>query len=124
MARVPERPSIRTDAANNPPEIVVATLSDVDLIAFLRRAMFAAGLAPRFSFRRRRWRRFHHATSHELGARLRSHNASGLCDLCEDRSATHHQIRDGADGPAFEHHCATCVGQVTPGWYGMVTRKG
>jgi hypothetical protein len=110
------------DAAQSPPTLKPAELSDVELGAWVQRSMFAAGLAPRFTLRRYRWRRVHFATTRELSARLLRHGApANLCDVCGEPRATHHLIRDGETGSIFEHHCSECSSKVAAGWYSCVT---
>ena len=106
------------DAAHHPPHLELTTLSDADLITWVRRSMFAAGLAPRFTVRKYRWRKAFSNANRELSARVIRHAGVGAtCDVCHVHPVTHHQIRDGAAGSQFEHHCRECAQSAPSGWF-------
>jgi hypothetical protein len=119
MTRAPRPRSSFEDAAQSPPSVTLTELSDVDLIEWVRRSMFATGLAPRFTLRRYRWRRTHSAAITELSTRLlRFSGSSSVCDVCRERRPTHHSIRNDETGPVFAHHCGACAKNAEPGWFG------
>jgi len=112
------------DAQQSPPQLAPAQMTNVELIDWVRRSMFASGLAPRFSLRRFRWRRVNRAATRELSMRLLGHgDSSGLCQRCHDRRATSHLIRDGVGGSGFEHYCHECATEVPPGWYVVMSSE-
>jgi hypothetical protein len=108
------------DAEGDPPPIDPVALGDTELLAWHKRAFLAAGLARRFTLRRRRWRKLHLALTREIGGRLLRHaELHPGCELCGGSAVVSHVIRGEPGLHSFHHYCNNCRSQAPSGSFGM-----
>ena len=106
------------DITLDPGVEVLSMLSDQALAEWFKRSLLAAAMSPRFTLKRRRWKRAHMNASRVFGERVRNH-AGAACDLCGERPPVSHSAIGEDAALRFIHYCGECASRSPRGWFAM-----